>query len=274
MPLLEDDITPAEFKPKCIYVSPKCWWQGIALNAVGLSGPGLEKLLLRGIWERQREPFQISVMSVAGTVEERLGEIEQMVALLHSFGPIRHSYAIQLNISCPNVEHEDQIITEKIRETKASLALLHALDVPVIVKINTNFPVAAAVEISEDDNCDGFCNSNTIPWLEIPKADRIRMFGTIVSPLSHIKGAGGGGLSGAYLLPRVVKWVRDARAAGITKPIIGGGGILKSSDVDRLAAAGASAIAIGSVAFLRPWRVQKIINRANELGRTRAFYEH
>jgi len=34
---LRDDLTPRELMPKCIYVKP---WQGIALNAIGLSGPG------------------------------------------------------------------------------------------------------------------------------------------------------------------------------------------------------------------------------------------
>ncbi|MEO8065428.1 MAG: HisA/HisF-related TIM barrel protein [Candidatus Doudnabacteria bacterium] len=273
MPLRSDGMTPRELKPKCIFVSPRSFLLGVALNAVGLSGPGLTELLHKGIWHKLEKPFQISVMSVAGTMHERLQELRDMVWMIRQFRPFQVPFGIQLNISCPNVEHEDQIIAEKVRETKASAAILHSLRAPVIVKINTNFPIIAAFEISQDDNCAGFCSSNTIPWLEIPEADRVKMFGTTLSPLNHIKGAGGGGLSGAYLLPQVVKWVREARVAGIKKPIIAGGGILKPRDVNRLAEAGASAVAIGSVAFLRPWRVQRIINRANKLGRAGAFYE-
>ena len=274
MPLKDDGMTPREFKPKCIHVSVRDWIKGQALNAVGLSGPGLDTLLACGIWQAQRQSFQISVMAVEPTLEKRLEELRQMVAIFLRHQMPRTPFAIQLNISCPNVEHEDQLVAEKVVETKASLAILSVLGKPLIVKVNAYFPIQAAAEISDDRNCHGFCNSNTLPWPEIPEADRLEMFGTLTSPLAHIKGANGGGLSGHYLLPLVVKWVREARAAGITKPIIAGGGILRPTDLDQLAAARASAIAIGSVAFLRPWRVQGIIDRANQLGRTGCFYEH
>jgi dihydroorotate dehydrogenase len=61
-------------------------------------------------------------------------------------------------------------------------------------------------------------------------------------------------------------WVREAREKhGISIPINAGGGILKTDDVDRMKAAGASSIFVGSAAFLRAWRVRGIINRANQI---------
>lgn len=269
MPLRDDYMTPSEFKPRCIHVDWRCFRQGIALNAVGLSGPGLRKLLTQGTWHFFREPFQISVTAVATTLEDRLSELEQMVALFLRFPLPGKKFAIQLNISCPNVGHGHPKIAEMIWETKSSLGILSVLGVPLLVKVNALFPVPAAAEICLDSNCAGLCNSNTIPWAQIPAPDRIRMFGTEESPLYKL---GGGGLSGSYLLPLVVKWLKEARAAGITKPIIAGGGILKPDDVNQLAEAGASAIAVGSAAFLRPWRVQDIIDRANRLGAARWFF--
>ncbi len=271
MALEKDGMTPAELLPGCIHVSVRSWLRGAALNAVGLSGPGIAALLEKGIWHNQQRPFQISLMSLASTSEERLDALSKMVELIKPHLPFRSKFGIQLNISCPNVEHEEDV-AKVVAETRDSLAILRLLgeDVTLMVKIDALFPVWAAVEMAADPNLDAFCNSNTIHWKYLPEDVRHRLFGTNVSPLEKF---GGGGISGAYLFPLVERWVREARAAGITKPIIAGGGILKVRDVDRLAFAGASAIAVGSVAFLRPWRVQKIIRRANVLGESGRMYE-
>lgn len=269
MPLFPDGMTPVEFKPKCIHVDLMSWIHGAAINAVGLSGPGLAALLAKGVWDRYPEPFMISVMSVASSLDERLAELSAIRQMLSSHPKFRTPFGIQLNMSCPNVEHEDRV-EMVVTETRRSLAILRKLgDIPLVVKINALFPIAAVLQICDDLNCDGLSNSNTIPWNEVPQEDRLKQFGCSESPLKHL---GGGGVSGAYLLPLVETWLRQARREGIRKPIIAGGGILKSSDVDRLADAGASAIAVGSAVFLRWWRVQRIIDRANKLGQRGAFF--
>ena len=83
-----------------------------------------------------------------------------------------------------------------------------------------------------------------------------------MSPLAEF---GGGGLSGKPLLPIVAEWVASAKKAGITKPIIAGGGILSPNDVNVLKDAGASSVSVSSAAILRGWRVNKIIRRANQI---------
>jgi len=40
---------------------------------------------------------------------------------------------------------------------------------------------------------------------------------------------------------------------------------MHSDDVDKMKEAGANAIEFATVAMLRPWRVKKIIKRANEI---------
>lgn len=272
MPLREDQMTPVEFKPGCIAVTPRSFLKGAALNAVGLSGPGLSRLLEMGIWYRQSEPFQISLMTLETTREKRLAELTEMVRKLKPYLPFPKPFGVQLNISCPNVDHEEEV-GAVVSETRESLVILRQLgdDVPLVPKIDARLPIPAAIEMAEDPNCDALCNSNTIAWKYVPDEVRRELFGTTVSPLEQY---GGGGLSGArWLLEKVRLWIFDARLAGITKPIIAGGGILRARDVDYLAHVGASAIAVGSVAFLRPWRVQRIIDRANELGRYQAFYK-
>ena len=115
--------------------------------------------------------------------------------------------------------------------------------------------------------CDAIIMSNTIPWGQLPdRIDWKGLFGTDVSPVAKY---GGGGLSGKPLLPIVTDWIRGARVKGVVKPIVAGGGILSKADADRMLDAGADAVELGSVAFLRPWRVQGIINHVNaRLGAT------
>ncbi len=263
MSLESDFVTPAEFKPACISVTPRSFLQGAALNAVGLSGPGVEGLLSTGKWQEYPRPFMISVMTVTKTP---FAELYTLVKLIKQHQPFRAKFGVQLNKSCPNVEHA-QAVADVVKDTRMDLAILRdALGsrVPLVVKLNALFPVSAAKDMADDRNCDGICNSNTIPWKDVPEVVRRELFKTEISPLDHL---GGGGLSGAYWLFRLVEnWMIQARAAGIKKPIIAGGGILKAAHVDRLAQAGASAVAVGSVAFLRPWRVGSIIERANAIG--------
>jgi heptaprenylglyceryl phosphate synthase len=56
--------------------------------------------------------------------------------------------------------------------------------------------------------------------------------------------------------------VLEARRLEIETPIVAGNGIQRRSDVALLRKAGADAIAIGTVAMVRPWRMAAIIEEA------------
>jgi dihydroorotate dehydrogenase len=257
-----DGVTPAAFKPKCIVVKPL---QGVALNAVGLSGPGAEFLFKTGKWQQRTEPFAISFMAVEHDAGLRLNELAEFLSLLaRHLKDFKAPVALQINFSCPNVEHKHET-EELVREVIKFLELCYlVVDVPIIPKFNILLPPEAAAEISKHPACRAINVSNTIPWGELPqKIDWQRLFGTLESPLKEF---GGGGLSGAPLLPLVADWVIRAKTrAKVSKPIIAGGGILKKSDAKVMFDCGAQAVAIGSVSMLRPWRVQGIIDYANQI---------
>jgi len=257
MPLREDGITPRELKPRSIWISLKSFWRGYALNAAGLSGPGVRFLLNQGKWQKRTKPFLISFMSIAKTKEERLAELRQFVQILASYLPQFHApVGLQLNFSCPSVGLNPQ---ELIAEVEEALTIAASLNIPLVPKFNILIPVALAKAISEHPFCDAICVSNTIPWEQIPPNTRRRLFGQRQSPLANM---GGGGLSGRPLLPWVVSWVARAREIGITIPINAGGGILGPKNAATLFAAGANSISIASVFFLRPWQVARIIKAA------------
>ncbi|MCX6722156.1 MAG: hypothetical protein NTY04_03120 [Candidatus Staskawiczbacteria bacterium] len=270
MPMTGDGLRPKEFSPRCILpnfhygnitLSMRMFRLGIMLNAVGLSGPGAKTLFETRRWQQKTEPFFISFMSVASTPKERLAELEQFVALFAKYLPdFNAPVGLQINFSCPNVGLDTSCL---VAEVTTGLDMASALKIPQMPKFNILTPVETAKKISEHTSCDAICVSNTIPWGKLPdKIDWKGLFGSDVSPLAEF---GGGGLSGAPLLPLVAEWVLKARKAGLTKPINVGGGILSPEDVTCLREMGASSVFIGSVANLRPWRVQSIIQRAYEV---------
>lgn len=255
---LDASLQPRFIFPDCVRVYPV---KGVVLNSVDLSGLGAEYLFSQGLWQKRTEPFLISFMAVGATKEKRVEEAKKFAVIfareLPSFST---KVGLELNISCPSVS---LCLLTLIDEAVDQLQVFANLGIPVVLKINALTPIEVIAKIISLDLCDAITISNTIPWGQLPdKIDWQGIFGSMESPLKHL---GGGGLSGYPLLPIVTNWISEARKGGISIPIIGGGGILKKNDVDLLYRRGADAIAIGSVAILRPWRVRGIIKRAKQI---------
>lgn len=268
MPIKEDGITPSELLPACVHVTPASWWNGFALNKVGLTNPGAEELLRRGIWQRRESPVVLSFMQIASLSDEpklelamRIQEIRAFVHLMRDALPgFRAPVALQINFSCPNTGPHAKTTLDFILET---LDIASILDIPLIPKLAVDTSIIDAAAIAEHPACDAICISNTVSWGSTSVPNWQGLFGSPVSPLAHLGKPGGGGLSGAPLLPLVEDWITQFRKLDPKTLINGGGGILKPKDARRLIGAGANSVFLGSVAFLRPWRVQSIIRHAS-----------
>ncbi len=257
---------PRHLKPACIVVKPIA---GVVLNAVGLSNPGIRRLA--GLWNacgrshdrylpRFHPPWMVSIAAVGAGVRERLEEIRLMGVEMRE-ADLPRPFAVQLNVSCPNVEHG---VADLVQECRASVDVLgqELRGVSILLKINALLDP----KVAQDLPGDGLVVSNTLPWGARLSwgSDSLNIgweaiFGTGASPLAHL---GGGGLSGEPLLDIVREWIRIARDSGYGRPIVGGGGILKPWDVGYLFRAGADAVELGSIGILRPWRVKKTIRAA------------
>src|SRR3989344_1339380 len=103
MPLTET-YEPGEWKPACIWAN---LLRATALNAVGLSGPGIEKLLEGrrphlGLyrWQMRHGSFFISFVSIEDTVEKRYAEMRGFVKILKPRLQAFHGFpALQINVS-------------------------------------------------------------------------------------------------------------------------------------------------------------------------------
>lgn len=256
MELAEDGTTPKRRRPDCIVVKP---WQGAALNAVGLSGPGAEALFLDGRWQELTEPFFLSFMPVGETPQQRFAELNAFVRLIDKFRmEFQAPFGLQINVSCPNTGHNFGDIEA---ETRMLLTRAATLRIPLVPKFSAVTPIRTVARIAEHPDCDAVCVSNTIPWGQVDPDVRNAFCGSQTSPLAKY---GGGGLSGAPIFPLVLDWVKRAYQERFPKPINAGGGILGPKDVERLRDAGASSVFLGSIAMLRGWRVRKTIRAAHQ----------
>lgn len=262
MRLKPDGVTPSELVPGCIRVK---WSKGTVLNSVGLSGPGAKALFEAGKWQQRKKPFLISFMSVESTPGSRLEELREFVYLFGRYLPdFKAKVGLEVNFSCPNVgvSHSDLA-----REVAASVDMASRLNIPVVPNLSPDVPVETGSSLV-GTGCDAISVSNTVKFGNVPdKIDWEKWWGE-ESPL---KGLGGGGISGAPLLPLVVEWGKKVFQRPFPIPLVLGGGILSMQDAEEVISTGADAVKLGTVGMLRPWRVRGIVRGAEALYSSQKF---
>ena len=217
-------------------------WGEHMLNSVGLSGPGVSAWRDQEL-TRLRARGATVVASVWGrSVADFAGAIEQMRGA--------DVAAIEVNVSCPNLEDRSRMFAHSASATADVVAACRPADVPLWVKLSPNTP--DLVEIAGaalDAGADALVLVNTLLGLVIDVESRRPALGN-----------GGGGLSGAGLHPVALRAVYECRAAMPTVPIVGVGGVATGVDAVAMIMAGANAVEVGTATFAdprAPWRVQR-----------------
>jgi dihydroorotate dehydrogenase (NAD+) catalytic subunit len=204
------------------------------INSIGLPNKGLDGFLDKDLPLLAELPVPL-VVSVMGASREEFARLVDGVADRAEVA------AVELNVSCPNVE-SGLIIGQQPEET---LALLQGLrprtTKPLIVKLTPNVAEPAMVaRAAEEGGADAVSLVNTLEAAAIDPAT-----------LEAWLGAGSGGLSGPAIRAFALGQVREV-AAAISLPVIGMGGIESGADALSFFAAGATAIAVGTANFGDP----------------------
>lgn len=274
MPLDPQTWQPKEFFPRCIYCGPWQFLNGVMLNAVSLSGPGAETLFRFAGWDELTEPFFLSFMSVAASEKERREEFRRYAVMLAKYSQgFRAPFGLQINLSCPNVRED---LTKRHLADEAgeiiSVARTEGVICPILFKIGiaSTSPTEAS-SILFDSGCDGLCLTNTIPFgltgnFGLPEGVWRRYFRRGESPLIRRGFQQAGGLSGRPLFESVLRYVGELRCHTMGYLNVGGG-IMSARDVKKVHEAGANSISLGTVANLRPWRLERIVTTADQLFR-------
>jgi dihydroorotate dehydrogenase (NAD+) catalytic subunit len=197
------------------------------LNSIGLANPGIDHFLAE-VLPRLLEVGPPVWVSVGGFSAE---EYAELCARLDE----TDAAVVELNLSCPNVaapEDEATAIVTAARPTTGK---------PLYAKLAPGLPDLPAVAVAAAAaGADGLSLVNTIRGLALDPAT-----------LQPRLGTGSGGLSGPALRPVALAAVHAAyRATGL--PIVGMGGVETGAHALELIAAGASAVALGTVLFADP----------------------
>jgi dihydroorotate dehydrogenase (NAD+) catalytic subunit len=198
------------------------------LNSIGLENPGIEALLA----DKLPQLVQLGVplwVSVGGFAASDYAEL---CAALDGQPEVA---AIELNLSCPNVDEAPESAAEIVAACRKTTGL------PLYAKLSPALPDIAAVAVAvQEAGADGLSLVNTIRGLKLDRA-------TLRPVLSREVG----GLSGPALRPIALAAVHACyRATGM--PIVGMGGVATGGDALELIAAGAEAVAVGTILFSDP----------------------
>ena len=220
------------------------------LNSIGLQGPGIDAFLQRDLsWLLARGAR--AVVSIAG------GTVDEYAELAGRLSDAAGVTAVEVNISCPNVEDRGQVFA---CDPAASAAVTTAVrgrlryDVPVFMKLSPDVTdIVAVARACVEAGADGLSMINTLLGLVID-TDTMRpaLAGTT------------GGLSGPAIRPVAVRCVWQVRAALPDVPIIGMGGVRSGRDALELILAGAAMVSFGTAIFHDPSACARILRELEE----------
>jgi dihydroorotate dehydrogenase (NAD+) catalytic subunit len=194
------------------------------LNAIGLANPGRERFLAEHLPRLQELGVPLWV-SVGGFCADDYAETCSRLSGVE---------AIELNLSCPNVDEAADSAAEIVAACRA------ATDLPLYAKLSAAHPdVAEVARAVAAAGADGLSLINTLRGVALDEH------------LRPVLARGSGGLSGPALKPVALHAVSVCHeATGL--PIVGMGGIQSGRDALEFAACGARDVALGTVLFADP----------------------
>lgn len=224
------------------------------MNAVGLQGPGVSAWIEESL-PRLNAAGAVVIASIWGrTLSEYVSAATQLRAAKNDIA------AIEVNLSCPNLEGRTGIIAhDDVLSAQIIAAVKAELDVPVWAKLSAN--TDRIVEIAQSvvtAGAQSLTVINTMVGLQID-----------VSTGRPTLGNGGGGLSGPAIHPIAVRAVFDIRRAIPHIDIVGVGGIRSGSDALEMMLAGANAVQVGTASFADPGATWRIAREAAVLAKRR-----
>jgi dihydroorotate dehydrogenase (NAD+) catalytic subunit len=227
------------------------------LNSIGLQGPGIDTFLEKDIPWLVEQKAKI-IVSIAGETVDEYGVLSRRLRAVSGIS------AVEVNISCPNVENRGQVFA---CHPDTAVAVIEAVrrniggELPIIAKLSPD--VTDIVEIAAsviNAGVDGLALINTLLGMVIDT-------NTMKPKLAGKTG----GLSGPAIRPVAVRSIYQVHQAFPNTPIVGMGGVASGRDAFELILAGASAVSIGTATFGNPNAAMQIKEQLSELLTQKGF---
>ena len=214
---------------------PRLWEVPAGLmNSIGLPNKGLAGYLAEDLPRLALLPVPL-IVNVMGFTREQVAE------LVAAFSAREEVAALELNVSCPNVE-TGLVMGADPDEVAALLERVRPLtDKPLIVKLTPNASDVAAVAVAaERAGATALSLINTLRGMALdPKSGSPWLGGTT------------GGVSGPAVRAIALAQLHAVSQA-TTIPLIGMGGVQSGRDALDLIRAGADLVAVGTESFRDP----------------------
>ncbi|HEX2741726.1 MAG TPA: dihydroorotate dehydrogenase [Rubrobacter sp.] len=198
------------------------------VNSIGLQNPGVERFL------QDLDAFDLGIPIIVSVAGDTVAEFGGLCERLAGEDLV---WAVELNLSCPNVECGGLAFCAGPASVEEVVAACRAAvpGKPIFAKL-TNEGVVENARAAEAAGADGLTVINTIPALTVDARAR--------------KVLVRGGLSGPAIKPVALRAVYDVSGV-VSIPVVGSGGVVSGTDVAEFMLAGAAAVQVGTASFVR-----------------------
>lgn len=219
------------------------------INAIGLQNPGVRAVIDEEI-PRLDKVYRGKVIANVGG-----HSVDEYVSTAAAFDGCDKVFAVELNISCPNVKGGGMAFgtDEKIAK-ELVYAVKKRLKKPLIVKLSPN--VTSVTDMAKavcDGGADAVSLINTLVGMRIDLRTR--------KPVISVRT---GGFSGPAVFPVALRMVNDV-ARAVDVPVMGIGGVSSARDVIEMMMAGAAAVQVGAANLVDPYACKKIVEELPEV---------
>ena len=219
------------------------------INAIGLQNPGVRAVIDEEIPRLDRVYEDKVIANVGGH------SVEEYVSTVAAFNDCDKVFAVELNISCPNVKGGGMAFGTDVETAKNLVYEVkkHAKK-PLIVKLSPNVTsIADMARAVCDGGADAVSLINTLVGMRIDLRTR--------RPIISVRT---GGFSGPAVFPVAVRMVSDV-ARAVDVPVMGIGGVSSARDVIEMMMAGASAVQVGAANLVDPFACKHIVETLPEV---------
>ncbi len=216
-------------------------------NSVGLAGPGVDAWITHDLPALEARGARVIASIWGRTVDDYAAAAAPLKCVADRL------VALEVNLSCPNVEERSAVFAHAPAPTSAAItAVVHELGgaLAVFAKLSPNVTdLCAIANAALDAGATGLTLINTVMGLVVDAETRRPSLG-----------AGGGGLSGTPIKPIALRAVWEVSRAFPGTPIIGTGGVSSGTDAVEMMLAGASAVGVGTATFADPRAPLRVVD--------------
>jgi dihydroorotate dehydrogenase (NAD+) catalytic subunit len=216
-------------------------------NSVGLAGPGVDAWIADDLPALEARGARVIASIWGRTVDDYAAAAAPLKRVADRLT------AVEVNLSCPNVEERSAVFAHAPATTTAAIAaVVHELGgaLAVFAKLSPNVTdLCAIAHAALTAGATGLTLINTVMGLVID-----------VEARRPSLGAGGGGLSGPPVKPVALRAVWEVSRAFPGTPIIGTGGVSTGTDAVEMLLAGATAVGVGTATFADPRAPQRVLD--------------